>query len=70
MQVVPFNIFTGMILGLQPADERRCYNVVSHWLGANLESAMHLEYINKCYPGSHSNYPFVGVDEIIDLIFN
>ena len=31
---------SGLILGLHPASERRCYkvNTVSHWLGANLES--------------------------------
>ena len=31
----------GLILGLRPANERRRYkvNAVSHWLGANLESA-------------------------------
>ena len=33
---------TGLILGLHPANERRRYfcNDVSHWLGANLESAL------------------------------
>ena len=32
---------TGLILGLDPANERLCHklNAVSHWLGANLESA-------------------------------
>ena len=32
----------GLILGLRPANERRRYksNAISHWLGANLESAL------------------------------
>ena len=30
--------YTGLVLGLRPANERRCNNV-SHWLGTNLESA-------------------------------
>ena len=34
--------YTGLILGLSPANERHRYfvNTVSHWLSANLESAM------------------------------
>ena len=32
----------GLILGLRPANERRRYKVTpSHWLGANLESALY-----------------------------
>ena len=36
------NPHTWLILGLRPANERRCYkcSAVSHWLGANLESAL------------------------------
>ena len=34
---------TGLIVGLRPANERRS-NAVSHWLGANLESALCNEY--------------------------
>ena len=33
----------GLILGLRPANERRCYKVtpIFHWLGPNLESALY-----------------------------
>ena len=35
-----------LILGLRLANERRRY-VVSHWLGANLESALNVQKIMK-----------------------
>ena len=38
---------TGLILGLHPVNERRRYKVTpSHWLGANLDSA--LDMIFNC----------------------
>ena len=37
----PTFLITGLILGLRPANERRRYEIMpSHWLGANLESAL------------------------------
>ena len=44
----------GLYLGLHPANERRRYkvNAVSHWLGANLESALYR--INTGVPTEHS----------------
>ena len=44
---------SGLILGLHPANERRCYcNDVSHWLGANPESVlctMLFIYVKFCH---------------------
>ena len=50
------DIFAGLILGLGPANER-CYNV-SHWLGANLESALYLVMSMLCVY-THLYYPVV-----------
>ena len=38
-----FVVFLKLILGLHSANERRPYNAVSHFLGANLESALCFE---------------------------
>ena len=54
--MVTSNFFhiAGLYLGLHPANERRRYkvNAVSHWLGANLESALYR--INTGVPTEHS----------------
>ena len=39
---------TGLILGLHPANERQCWNDVSHWLGTNLESALIAHFTENC----------------------
>ena len=61
-----FYVNAGLFLGLRPASERRRYKV-SHWLGANLESALkrkNLGYQSNLFFSVDGNFPLIKYSEI------